>query len=176
MPAFVQPVRKSQPKCSAEPATPNGETLTPGRDERTGRFGPGNTAALKHGGRSRQVQEGLLPEQADVVAALRERQNEIENDLGGSDKLSALARDLVGRYLQLDLHASFLATLLQRAGALTGKGRTRAALSAWLSIIDRQERIAARLGIERRAKPVEGVQDYLQRFEGRMATSDGGTK
>ena len=49
-------------------------------DER-GRFVPQNRAALVHGGRSRQVAEGKLEIQAELLARLAEDRAEIERDL-----------------------------------------------------------------------------------------------
>ena len=53
---------------------------------------------------------------------------------------------------------------LTHGGALTATGRARAALSAYLRVLDRQYRLAAALGLERRARPVEEVDHYLDQF------------
>jgi hypothetical protein len=41
---------------------------------------------------------------------------------------------------------------LQRHGALTPKGHRRAALDAWLQVVDRLHRSSASLGLERRSR------------------------
>jgi hypothetical protein len=133
-----------------------------GRDGR-GRFATGNLAALKHGGRSQQVQRGLLPDQAEALAALAEARSEIEGDLGGVDVLSRLTRDTVARYLELSLVAGYLADRLVTEGPLTGKGRQRAALTAYLGVVDRLSRLAQQLGFEKQVKKV-GLDDVLQKY------------
>ena len=59
------------------------------QDEK-GRFVSGNTAALVHGGRSRQVERGTLAAQAEAVAAWPNRWRCSSNDLGGADDISQL--------------------------------------------------------------------------------------
>src|SRR5690349_1199796 len=123
------------------------------RDER-GRALPGNTLALQHGGFSRQVEAGALPEQAEAVAAAAERRAAIVADLGGTDALSALALSQIDTFVRLEVVADFLWTRLQEAGPLTAKGRQRAALTAWLGVVDRLQRLANMLGLERKARRV----------------------
>jgi hypothetical protein len=100
------------------------------------------------------VQAGDMPEQAAARAALAERQAAIVADMGGRDAVSALALGLVERHARLEMVDAFLWENLQRLGPLTGKGKTRAALTAWLSVVDRLHRSAISLGLERRRKPV----------------------
>jgi hypothetical protein len=116
---------------------------------------PSNTGHLIHGGRSRQVRAGQLPEQAEAVAALAERHAEIVNELGGADALSIIKRDLVTRYLETAMIADYLASNVWQHGPLTGKGRTRAAVTAYLQVLDRQQKLAATIGIERQAKTID---------------------
>ena len=125
-----------------------------------GRFGPGNRTALTHGGRSSQVAGAWLPEQAAVRSALAEKRAAILADLGGDTQCSQLQLDLVDRYLELDTVASWLGGHLVAAGPLTAKGRARAALSAYLSVVDRAQRVAATLGLARRQKQVS-LNQYL---------------
>ena len=119
-----------------------------------GQFRPGNMAGFKHGGRSARVQAGLMPEQAEARAALRERVAAIVADLGGTDTLSALAVGQVQRHARLELVDGYLWENLQRHGPLTGKGATRAALTAWLSVVDRLQKSATTLGLSRRSKDI----------------------
>ncbi len=127
----------------------------------TGRFTVGNTLSLKHGARSARVKAALLPEQAEALAALAEKRIGIENDRGGVEGMAVIARDMVTRYIELDNVATWLSDNLQRHGALTGKGRQRAALTAYLGIVDRQVRLAQLLGLERKQKPVVSPLDYI---------------
>lgn len=141
---------------------PSDELPADGRDVR-GRFTLGNTAALVHGGRSQRVAAGLLPEQAEARALMREREQAIVRDLGGD--LSQVKADMVTRYLETALIADFLADNIARHGALTGKGRTRAAVTAYLQVLDRQHRLALLLGLERRQKRAVSLADVLAQHE-----------
>ena len=144
-------------------SAPNAERLDGGN---AGWFRPGNTAALKDGRRSRRVLAGLMPEQAEARAALAERVAAIVGDLGGKETLSALAVGQVQRHAKLELVDTFLWENLQRHGPLTGKGHTRAALTAWLSVVDRLQKSAATLGLQRVARKVPSLDDYLRRRYG----------
>lgn len=95
-----------------------------------------------------------MPEQAEAAAALDARVAAIVADLGGPDSISALALRMAERHARLELVDDFLFDNLQRLGPLTGKGRQRAALTAWLAVVDRLHKSGLALGLERRAKPV----------------------
>lgn len=182
----VQTTVETGQQPGAEPIRPIGETLANGpgddgdRDDdgrflpgtgigKSTRFTPGNTASLQHGGRSRRVALGAMPEQAEALAALAEQRKEIEDDLGGSATLSRIQRDIVTRYLEASLVANYLGQNLQQLGPLTGKGRTRAAMTAYLQVLDRQMRLGAMLGLERVAKPGQTLEGYLASRSGARA-------
>ena len=67
---------------------------------------------------------------------------------------------MVDRYVELDTVPSRLGGNLVAEGPLTAKGRTRAALSAYLAAVDRVHRLATALGLARRKKTVSLTQ-YL---------------
>src|SRR5262249_16637175 len=119
--------------------------------------------ALKHGARSALLAAGALPSQADAVAAMQERQRAIVTDLGGEDVISAVLEGQVQRHVKLELIESTLWANRQAHGTLTGKGRTRAAAVLWLQVVDRIGKSAVLLGIERRPRKVESLDDYVQR-------------
>ena len=50
---------------------------------------------------------------------------------------------------------SLFRRLSEQGGVLTGKGRVRAALGAYLTVLDREHRLASLLGLERRQRPVD---------------------
>lgn len=107
---------------------------------------------LSKGLYSALVRAGELPSQAEALAALAERQAEIERDLGGADALSRVHRDAIRDLLRMELVGEFLFDRLIEHGPLTGKGRTRAALSAYLGVADRLYRLRQMVGLERRAR------------------------
>ncbi|MEO8677425.1 MAG: hypothetical protein ABI665_00170 [Vicinamibacterales bacterium] len=149
---------------SLQPAAPSGETPTsaPSGD---GRFQPGNRAALRHGARSARVAAGLMPEQAEAAAALGARVAAIVADLGGPEGLSALAVGQAERHARLELVDEYLWRNLEANGVLTGKGRQRAALTAWLAVIDRLQKSAMALGLERRARRVQTLGEIMSEHE-----------
>lgn len=116
--------------------------------------------ALKHGGRSMNVLRGTLPSQEKAVELLGERQAAILADLGGADQVSWLRTDLVRRYLEMSLVADYLAHNMVRNGVLSAKGRTRAAVTTYVQVVDRLTRLANTLGLERQARPV-GLAGYI---------------
>jgi hypothetical protein len=157
---------ESHPSHEASDLT--AESLTSRLDEsRTdaGWFKPNNPggpgAPLVHGGRSKRVAAGLMPEQAEGRAALTERVAAIVADLGGSEALTALASGMVERHARLVLVDDFLFANLQRLGPLTGKGRTRAALTAWLAVVDRLQKSAMALGLERKARKIPSLAEVM---------------
>ena len=141
---------------------PSAETGEDGRDPH-GRFALGNGAAVTHGGRSVQVRLALL---AEARAALTDRRNGIIGDLGGPSELGTIRRDLVERYLETSLLAEWLGGNLIAEGALTSKGRTRAAATLYLQVVDRVYRLASTLGLERRARNAQTIDAYVSRFGG----------
>jgi len=104
---------------------------------------------------------GALPPEFQVMKC--ERQEQMLIDLGGRDQLSALEVGLVER-------AAYLATMLdlyeadfQARGFYTPRGRQRNSVEAYLKILDRYEKLAKRLGLQRRTKDVNPIDDYLKR-------------
>ena len=138
---------------------PSAELSASGRNP-DGTFARSNVAALKHGGRSAQVRAAQLPEQAGLQPVLARKREAIISDLGGDTTLSQLQQDLVERYLELDTVASWLGGNLMADGPLTAKGRSRAALSTYLTVVDRLHRVSAALGLTRRKKQVS-LDQYL---------------
>jgi hypothetical protein len=122
-----------------------------------GTFSRGNLAALKHGGRSKQVACGDLAEQAAAKAALEEKARTILADLGDPEA-AVLKVEAVERYVYLKLVEDWLTANIVTRGPLTPKGRQRAALSALLQVSDRLTRLSAQLGLERRSKRLDLAQ------------------
>jgi hypothetical protein len=92
----------------------------------------------------------------DLVAALTA-------DLGGDDNLSAAQRELIRR-------AALLAAYLEDAEARWLAGE-QVDVAAWLSAIDRQRRTLMALGLERRARPVPSLAEYLASLPPEKLTS-----
>jgi hypothetical protein len=121
-----------------------------------------NPLTLKHGRYSTQVAHAERPEQSKIRAMLAEREAVIVADLGGPAALSTLQLDLIHEYQRLHAIADWLGENILNAGALTAKGTKRAAVDAYLSVLDRKMRMAAALGLRRVPKDAGlSLQDWL---------------
>jgi hypothetical protein len=139
--------RGHQPWCS-RPEVPAGAQVCP----ECKACQPGNTLSLKHGAfRSLDRPEtlgALLAVQADVV-----------EHLGGDPSVIQLG--LAKDYSRVDAMVEAVAANIAAGGILTPKGRRRAAVTLLLALMDRRLKLAAALGLERRAKPVASPLDYI---------------
>lgn len=142
--------------------TPSDEVSTNGpangRDPETGQFVAGNTAALKHGGRSERLQREI---EQDATGALAERRQAVLGDLGGEGELSTIAAGTVDRYIRAEAMLEWMEGRILAEGVLTGKGRRKAIHTAYLQQLDRVLRLAAMLGLERKAKRVPTLEEVM---------------
>jgi hypothetical protein len=128
----------------------------PGR-RANGQAGPGNTLNLRTGLRS-----ALLLDQPDVAAWHREQVHAITTDLGGEAELSALQRATVREVARLEVILAALGHELLDGGVLTPKGAMRAATVVYLQVLDRFVKVAATVGLQRRAKPIDPLDAVRQ--------------
>jgi hypothetical protein len=101
---------------------------------------------------------------AETRAALADRRSAIIGDLGGPSGVGTIRRDLVERYLETSLLAEWLGGNLLAEGALTAKGKARAAATFYLQVVDRVYRLASARGLERTAKDTQTIEAYVSRF------------
>jgi hypothetical protein len=148
-PGIAPEIEASGDMCEAVCDTP----------QQPAQFATSRLNAMRTGIHSELVRKGLLPEQQEAVQAMHERRAAIVSDLG--DDLSQVKQDVLQRYLEASLIADYLFDNIQHLGVLTGKGRTRAACSAYLQVLDRQVRLGQMLGFERKAKQVPNPADWL---------------
>jgi hypothetical protein len=140
--------------ASPEPSSESSDTT---RDH--GRFVRGRPGpALKTGAYSQLIRSGEYAGSRELLAASRE---ELYAELGGD--LPAVKRSMADAFVELGAVRDYLGGRLAVEGPLTTKGYTRALLSAYLSVIDRQVKLAQLLGIERKAKPVPSLAEVLSR-------------
>jgi hypothetical protein len=123
---------------------------------RDGRFQSGNIAALVVGDRSMRFWRA----QADARRAI---EAELLSDAG-------FRPDDAPAALRLAVEAITQATLIQRSaferigeagGPLTIRGRGRRAFLVWLQASDRLDRSLRLVGLERKARPVPTVAEYI---------------
>lgn len=138
----------------ATAATPADALAEGARDPQTGRFRPGNTAALKHGIASARVRrrEALVAGQRLFAEGAAAALAELEQELGAGQPLSTVQRATAQRFLEVQAIATFLAQrMMAEGGPVSEKGRTRSYLDHYLKVVDRQAKLAQMLG----ARPVE---------------------
>jgi hypothetical protein len=152
-------------KVQSKARSPSPEVQPRAPQPNAGQFVKGNTAALKHGQYSTRARQALLPGQEAQLAALTEDRQQLLEDLGGEATVAVTKRDVVRRFCELQVIADTHVSNLVREGVLTGKGRQRAALSAYLNVVDRLNKLAAQLGLERIAKPVPSIDEFLKTKE-----------
>lgn len=127
------------------------------RDPDSGRFTRGNRAAWKTGHRSQALEVVLAEAKDDLLAQVRQ-------DLAADESAAATLQGTADAYVEASLlRRSLFHRLAREGGAVTGKGRTRAALGVYLSVLDRELRLAQALGFERKARAVPSVGAFVAR-------------
>jgi hypothetical protein len=117
------------------------------------------------------------PVQTGVTALIRERYNllpelvradfeqliaDVTSDLGGAEQLSAIKKRYITRLAQLDTILSLTMGDMAIRGMLTPQGKMRSTAEAFFKAIDRFDKIARQLGIERLSKKInQTIEDYL---------------
>jgi hypothetical protein len=159
-------VREARRRLEAQPQT----------DPVTGQVTPGNVQTMTVGDRSVQLQAALAPvREAIYQAAL--------TDLGvspdGPDRPSEALRITARNLATLDVLAETFWSWIEARGVLTAKGKTRSAVTTLLSIIDRQTKLAAVVGLQRKSRDIGrmSVQDWIahdqQQRQPSTTTEDG---
>jgi hypothetical protein len=126
------------------------------RDER-GRYLPGSQEGNQHartsGVRAFELHgEAALPsELRDELAAFRAA---LMADQGGASELTAIRAGYVQRLSEVEACLRLLAEDLRTRGLMTKRGRVRSTYDKLLQTIDRWDRLAQRLGMERRTLQV----------------------
>jgi hypothetical protein len=120
---------------------------------------PGNSGrtTLRTGLRRYEVR-GVLP--TEMRARVDAFRDQVERDRGGRSELSAIEVGYVGRLAQIEAALELLAADIQDRGIVTQRGRPRVAYRLFLDTLNIWDRLAQRVGIERRARhvdPLEGV-------------------
>lgn len=118
--------------------------------------------AMQVGDRSVKLQAALEPVRAAIYGqTLADLGCSIDGPEKPTETLRMTARNLAA----LDVLAETFWTFIEAQGVLTAKGKTRAAVTTWLSIVDRQLKLAQVLGLERKAKRAKSLDDVLAEHE-----------
>jgi hypothetical protein len=117
----------------------------------------GNQTRRVHGVRAFET-TGRLP---DVLRqTVEEFRQAVITDRGGSAELSTLEAAYIRRLSEVETVARLLAADLASRGLTTPRGRVRGTFSRWLECLDRWDRLAQRVGTDRRSRTVT-LRDYL---------------
>lgn len=124
------------------------------------KFGEGNQAAREHGVRafedSGALPPALVEQRAADVAG-------IVTDLGGPTELTTAQRLLVEQAGHVSTIVRLYAAHIEQHGPFTSKGRVRATTAGLLAAVDRLHRLLVTLGLERRARKAETLEDWLKK-------------
>jgi hypothetical protein len=155
-----QSLHDSEPEPIPESAAEAPQT---GRDRR-GRFAPGNRVSLKHGA----YVAGRRPPQLEaMVGDLDAFRAGLESDQGGQGELTAVRAGYVRRLGEVEALCRLLGADLMARGIFTRKGRTRSTFGAFLQAAGTWDRLAGRLGLDRRQRDViESPREWLERIDG----------
>lgn len=124
-----------------------------GRCPRCQVWQPSNLGALKTRAFSRQT-----PEQPDALLAMFEKREALVRHVGAA---SVIQQDVINDYATVDVLIDTVTANIVTLGVLTTKGRTRAAVSLLLQLLDRRVRYAGLLGMKAEAKDV----DFARAFQ-----------
>lgn len=120
----------------------------------TGQFTTGNQFARRTGVRAFEEHgEAALPQELrDDVAVFR---SGVETDQGGESELTTIGAGYVRRLSEVEAIVRLLGADLQQRGLFTKRGRVRSTYNAFLLAVDRWDRLAQRLGLERKQRPID---------------------
>jgi hypothetical protein len=124
-----------------------------------GHFIPGNSARRIHGVRAFEA-TGRMPDMLRLT--VEEFRTAVIADRGGEAELSTLEAAYIRRLSEVETVARLLASDLATRGLTSARGRVRSTFSRWLECLDRWDRLAQRVGTDRRARAVS-LRDYLAR-------------
>lgn len=134
-----------------------------GRDPVTGRFQPGNRAAMVSGRYSKR----LL---ADAEPRIRELVEAVVEDVGGADQVSTIRHEQIRSWARL--------TVLEEtswhslAAAQLSERRRAAALKEHLAITDQRGRLSRVLGLSRQSRTVRSPEAWLRQHRPAQAPID----
>lgn len=122
---------------------------------------PGNQTARTHGVDSFEARGSVaLPEV--LRQTVEEFRAAVIADRGGASELSTLEAAYIRRLSEVETVTRLLAADLAQRGLTTAKGRVRSTFSRWLEALDRWDRLAQRVGVQRVAKPALTLDAYLR--------------
>jgi hypothetical protein len=135
----------------------------------------GNQTARKHGVHAFEAR-GAAALPADLRVSVDEFRVQVISDRGGVDNLTAIEGGYIRRLSELETVARLLTSDLALRGLFTPRGRVRGTFSRWLETLDRWDRYAQRVGVDRRARQISTLQAYLEQRTADAAGDEGHTQ
>lgn len=154
-----EPMCESLPAPEAPGAAPSDESPAVGRNEKTGQFAPGNQLSRRSGVRAFELR-GATSLPPDLRAALDRFRAGVEADQGGRQELSTIGAGYVDLLAEVNAIIGLLLADLAERGIFTTRGRVRSTYQQFLLAIDRYDRLAQRIGLERKTRDVS-LASYL---------------
>lgn len=114
-----------------------------------GRFAAGNDERLTTGLQSTHLARAHAPLRQETVAEILRDRGYADSDIPPK-AYRLLVENLAGSALILEHIETFLT---DSGGPISGKGRTKRALTAYLQVLDRVMRLAAAVGVDRISRP-----------------------
>lgn len=122
-----------------------------GHDPVTGRFTRGNQARLTHGAYARGHRPPELLARLGDLDAFRAS---LEADQGGREELTTIRNGYITRIVEVEALCRLLGADIVERGIFTKRGRTRSTFSAFLQAVEKWDKLAHRLGLDRRERDV----------------------
>lgn len=132
--------------------------------KRDTRFKKGNTASLRHGLARYQAKRTLTDE--DIRAEVGVWSAGLVSDQGGPSELTAIRGGYVRRLTDLEAMLHICAKDIATKGFFTAGGAARATVNTFMSLLDRWDKLASKLGMERREKRVQSLEAFLSQEGG----------
>ena len=121
----------------------------------------GNQLHRVHGAYSfRDQGDRVVP--ADLRTSADDMLAGIIADKGGTENLTTLKREYAQQVRTLRVMLDLIGNYFVRNGLTTPRGRIRSAVNKYLEVFDRFDKAAQRLGLEREARQVPSLADYLR--------------
>ena len=119
----------------------------------------GNQVAQKSGIYSAAVKRGEVP--TELRQTIDEFRAALISDQGGASELTTIQVGYLTRLCDVEVCCRLLQNDLVTRGVFTAKGRVRSTYDKFLATIDRWDRLAQRVGADRRARQIPSLRDFL---------------
>lgn len=114
---------------------------------------------------ARKIGLRAMIQPANIRMTANELVDGIVRDLGGPSDLTALTRAYVRKIADIEITLHLLAADLVKHGLLTPGGRPRETYDKYLAGVAMWDRLAQRIGLERRTKRAPSLADLLANYE-----------